>query len=108
MLKSYKIYKEKIRESLQMTMDQAETIALQALAFIVKDEELLTHFLTNSGLTPQDLKTRFRDPEILGGVLDTLLADDSVLLTFCNTLSLSPETLVLARRALPGANEVMC
>jgi len=85
-----------------MTIDQAETIALQALAFIVKDEDLLPQFLMNSGLTPQDLKDRFRDPEILGGILDVLLADDSVLLAFCNSLSLSPETVVLARRALPG------
>ncbi|MBA3813003.1 MAG: DUF3572 domain-containing protein [Alphaproteobacteria bacterium] len=91
-----------------MTTEQAETIALQAVAFLVKDEELLTHFLTSSGLTLQDLKDRFRDPEILGGILDSLLADDPVLLSFCNTTSLSPETLVRARRELPGANEIMC
>lgn len=90
-----------------MTHEQAETIALQALAFVVKDEDLLVHFLSSSGLTPQDLKSRFREPELLGGVLDAILADDAVLLAFCNTMSLSPETLVRARRALPGATEVM-
>lgn len=90
-----------------MTSEQAETIALQALAFLVKDEDLLTQFLTTTGLTPDDLKLRFREAELLGGVLDTLLANDSVLLAFCNAMSLSPETLVRARRALPGANEIM-
>lgn len=90
-----------------MTTEQAETIALQALAFLVKEDDLLSHFLISSGLTPQDLKHRFREPELLGGVLDTILADDTVLLAFCNTMSLSPETLVIARRALPGANEIM-
>jgi hypothetical protein len=91
-----------------MIIEKAETIALQALAFLVKDEELLSQFLISSGLTPQDLKDRFREPEILGGVLDAILANDSVLLAFCNTVSLSPETLVLARRTLPGANETIC
>ena len=90
-----------------MTTEHAETIALQALAFLVKDEALLSHFLTNSGLTPQDLKTRFREPELLGGVLDAILADDAVLLAFCNTMSLSPETLVIARRMLPGSIEIL-
>lgn len=86
-----------------MTREEAETIALQALAFLVKDEVLLSHFLAYTGLTPQDLKTSFREPDFLGGVLDAMLADDALLLSFCNTASLSPETLVMARRALPGA-----
>lgn len=90
-----------------MTTEQAETIALQALAFLVKNEELLNHFLTSSGLTPQDLKNRFREPELLGGILDAILAEDGVLLDFCNTMSLSPETLVMARRALPGGSGEM-
>lgn len=90
-----------------MTTEQAETIALQALAFLAKEEKLFAHFFTSSGLTPQDLKDRFREPELLGGVLDAILADDTVLLAFCNTMSISPETLVLARRVLPGASEMM-
>ena len=85
-----------------MTNQQAETIALQALAFLAHEENLLTQFLTNTGLTPQDLKNRFQEPELLAGVLDAILADDAVLMTFCNTVSLSPETLVIARRVLPG------
>lgn len=89
-----------------MNREQAETIALQALSFLAKDEDLLAHFLTSTGLTPQDLRQRFRDPDFLGGVLDAILADDRVLLTFCNATSLSPETLVVARRSLPGGYEV--
>lgn len=86
-----------------MITETAETIALQALAFLLKDEKLLENFLANSGLTPQDLKTRFREPELLGAVLDALLTDDEVLLEFCNHATLSPETVIKARRALPGA-----
>lgn len=89
-----------------MNKEQAETIALQALSFLAKDEDLLAHFLTSTGLTPQDLRLRFKDPDFLGGVLDTILANDTVLLAFCNATSLSPETLILARRTLPGGYEL--
>ena len=85
-----------------MSPEQAETIALQALSFVAKNNELLSHFLKNSGLTPQDLKKRFREPDLLGGVLDAILADDTVLLDFCKATSLSPETIIRARHALPG------
>lgn len=87
-----------------MQNDQAETIALRALAFLAQEEDLLTQFFATTGLTPQDLKEHFREPELLAGVLDAILADDSVLLAFCNATSLSPETLLLARRTLPGGS----
>jgi hypothetical protein len=85
-----------------MQIEQAETIALQALSFLAKDDELLGQFLTNTGLTAQELKQRVREPELLGGVLDAILGDDALLLEFCREASLSPNTIVLARRALPG------
>lgn len=85
-----------------MSEEQAETIALQALSFLAQDEQLLDHFLKASGLRAEDLKKRFREPDLLGGVLDIILGNDSVLLDFCNAVSLSPETLIKARQALPG------
>lgn len=85
-----------------MKSEQAETIALQALSFLAKDDELLSHFLTFTGLTPEELKKHFREPELLGGVLDAILSNDTILLDFCNATSLSPDTIVRARQALPG------
>ena len=89
-----------------MIKEQAETIALQALSFLAKDDELLSQFLTSSGLTLQELKQRIREPDLLGGILDGILADDSILLDFCKTTSLSPETIVKARQALPGGYRI--
>jgi hypothetical protein len=88
-----------------METEQAETIALQALSFLAKDDELLSQFLTMTGITAHDLKKRFREPDLLGAVLDAILGNDTVLLGFCNAVSLSPDTLVKARRALPGGYE---
>lgn len=88
-----------------MDQEQAETIALQALAFLAKDDDLLKRFLDSSGLTPQELKNRFRERDLLGGVLDMILGNDEILLSFCKAASLSPDTLVKARLALPGGTE---
>ncbi len=85
---------------------QAETIALQGLAFLAKHEELLSQFVTQSGLSISELKKRAQDPELLGGVLDLILEDDKILLDFCNGASLSPETLMKARAALPGGMHI--
>lgn len=85
-----------------MQREQAETIALQALSFLAKEDELLEQFLTNTGLTLQELKQRVHEPDLLGGVLDAILGDDTILLAFCNVASLSPETIIRARMALPG------
>ena len=41
-----------------MKREQAETIALQALSFIARDDERLAQFLLNSALTPHELKKR--------------------------------------------------
>lgn len=89
-----------------MIQEEAETIALQALAYLAQHQDLLEAFLTTTGLDVQDLKSHFREPDFLGGVLDVILKEDKVLLDFCNAVSISPETLVYARKALPGGYEV--
>ena len=85
-----------------MKLEKAETIALQALAFLVKDETLLQRLLTSSGLTLDDLKESYHNDEVLGGILDALLSEDGPLLAFCKAMSLSPNTLIEARQAMPG------
>jgi len=89
-----------------MIQEQAETIALQALAYLAQNQELLDRFLQASGLSLQEVRSHFQEPEFLGGVLDVILKDDKILLDFCNTISISPETLIHARRGLPGGYEV--
>ena len=88
-----------------MIQEKAETIALQALSYLIQNQDVLEQFLVNSGVGLQEIKNHFQDPEFLGGVLDMILKDDKVLLEFCNEISVSPETLSEARRALPGGNE---
>ncbi len=81
---------------------QAETIALQALAFLAGDPDRLGRLLAETGLAPQDIRERAEDPAFLGGVLDVLLADEPALLAFCAEAGLEPTLPLRARHALPG------
>jgi hypothetical protein len=78
----------------------AETTALKALGFLAESEDVLVRFLTNSGLTVGDLRARAGEPELLVSVLDFLLMDDSLLVTFCEAESLDLKDVYRARTAL--------
>jgi hypothetical protein len=89
-----------------MKADQAELIAIQALGHIAAEEDLLFAFVDLTGLSPDELRTRAGEPEILGGILDFILMDDKRLLEFCDAVNLKPEIPGIARRLLPGGEEV--
>lgn len=81
----------------------AETIALQALAFIAGDEDVLNAFIASCGCSLDEVKTSAADPAFLGGVLDFVLQDDRNVLEFCRSAGLEPSDLFRARHALPGS-----
>lgn len=80
-----------------------ETIALQALAFLVEDEERLSRFLGLTGIEMTALRSLATDKAGLGAVLDYLLNWEPLLLEFAASLELAPEAILRARRDLPGA-----
>lgn len=88
-----------------MRRSDAETWALKMLAFLAHDADVLTRFLVLSGLEIEDLRSRATDPELLGAVVDFLLADDVLLTAFAEEEALAPATVHAVRRALPGATE---
>lgn len=83
--------------------EMAETTALRMLAFLAADEQRLEDFLRITGLAPQDLRRLAAEPQFLAGVTDHVLADQSLLLTFCAEADLNAEDVVRARQHLPGA-----
>ena len=89
-----------------MKRDRAETIAIKALTYIAGDQDLIGAFLSQSGLSPDELRERLNEPGFLVGVLDFLLMDDQRVLAFCSAEGLSPETPMAARHALPGGEHV--
>jgi hypothetical protein len=83
-----------------MVADQAETVALQALAFLAEDAQRLGSFLASTGLGPEQLRAQAREPLLLSAVLDHLMREESQLLVFAANYGLAPELIGRAHAVL--------
>lgn len=83
-------------------VEAAETIALQAFAYIAANDQHLSRFLALTGTVPDRLTTELMSKSFLLGVLDHLLSDESLLLAFCANAGLDPSRILPARQALAG------
>jgi Protein of unknown function (DUF3572) len=86
----------------ELQQDSAQVIALQALAWIVADDDRLAALLAESGISPGSLRDHAGEPEVLGAVLDHLLRDDQAVIGFCDAYGLAYSQPMMARAALPG------
>jgi len=91
---------------MSMSQESAETIALQALAWLAANEDLLPVFLGSTGAVGKDLRERVKDADFLSSILDFLMMDDAWVVSFCDMADLSYEKPMLARAALPGGKQV--
>lgn len=87
----------------KLSTEDAETLGLQALAFIAGEERALLGLIAESGLAPDSLGRAAGDAAFLGCVLDFMLRDEALLLAFCDAQDLPPELPAQARTLLPGA-----
>lgn len=84
--------------------EEAEVIALKALTFLASDEERLNRFLDITGLSPQAIRRQAAEPAFLGGVLDHVLSDQTLLFLFAESDDIPPQRIERARALLPGAS----
>lgn len=89
-----------------MKQESAEAIALQALAFLIGDDELRGVFMGATGASADDMRSRAGDPEFLISVLDFLMMDDAWVMRFCDAGGLDYTAPQTARQALPGGAQV--
>jgi len=85
-----------------MNSEQAEILALKALAWLASHDDHLQSFCDLSGLSGADLIEQAGNPETLAGVMDFILSDEPVLLDFCEDRNISPDIPAQARIHLPG------
>lgn len=76
------------------------TVALQALAVSLQDENRSSRLLSLTGLTPDDLRERAAEPAVLVAVLRFLEDHEPDLLAVADALGVKPQELVAARNAL--------
>lgn len=75
------------------TVENARELALDALLFIVHDDQRIARFLNASGMAPDDLRTRAREDATLAAVLEHLLGNESLLLIFAAHSRHAPEAI---------------
>lgn len=85
-----------------MKQDQAEALALQALAHIAGRDDLFDAFFFVSGAQPGELRRRAGDPVFLGAVLDFVLQEDARVIELAAELGVAPQDVAVARASLPG------
>lgn len=85
----------------KLSVDDADSVALKAVAFIAADHDLLARFVGLTGCGLDDLRARITDRMFLGAVLDFVLGDEGTVVAFAEHEGFSPETPMLARAKLP-------
>ena len=77
----------------------AETLAIQALAFIAEDDSRLGSFVAATGIAPQSMREAAREPNFLAGVLEHILAEENLLLAFADSAGIDPAEVARAHQA---------
>ena len=85
---------------LSPTTNDAEALALAALAATLTDERRAHRFLDLTGLDADDLRARAGERSLLAATLAFLEAHEPDLLEVANTLNVKPESLIAARTEL--------
>ncbi|MGH6874945.1 MAG: DUF3572 family protein [Aestuariivirgaceae bacterium] len=75
--------------------DAAAALAFRALAFIAGDDDRLGRFIALTGIEPGAIRALAPERSFQAAVLEHLLADESMLLQFCENEAIDA--------ALPGA-----
>lgn len=86
--------------------DSAQTLALNALGWLVGNDELLPVFLGSTGAAIDDLRDRAGEPEFMASVLEFLMLDDSWIMAFCDAASVPYDQPAQARAVLSGGSDV--
>ena len=89
-----------------MNAERAEIIAMQAMGWLVGNDELCPIFLGSTGGSEADLRARASDPDFQASVLEFITMDDAWVIAFCDSVGLAYDMPLRARYALPGTEQV--
>lgn len=86
----------------RMSLDDAETIALQALGFLADDPQRVSRFLALTGSDAGQLRAEAKNREFQAATLEYILGDESLLLAFCQEAGIDPVAIGPAYALLGG------
>jgi len=93
--------KKQVFDMQKIDQGSAEQIAINALAFIAGDPELLRRFLAITGIEAANIRASAREPGFLAGVLQFILAHEPTVTRFAEETGVDPASIQIASRALP-------
>ena len=82
------------------THNDAETLALSALAATLSDERRAERFLSLTGLSPDGIRVRLGDPSLLAACITFLEAHEPDLIAVAEDIGVKPEDLLRAKAEL--------
>lgn len=82
--------------------DSAETLALQALSWLITQPEEFSAFQAASGANPADMASLAQSPAFLGAVLDFVLEADARVMAFCDAHGKRYDAPMQAKAVLAG------
>ena len=80
--------------------NDAETLALSALAATLTDERRAERFLSLTGLSPDGIRSRVGDPSLLAACITFLEAHEPDLIAVAEDIGVKPEELLRAKAEL--------
>ncbi len=89
-----------------MQPEAAQVLAIQALGWIAADDEIFPQFMTATGVSILDLRSRATEADFLVAVLDFLMLDDRWVVAFCDAGGHAYTAPQAARAALPGGEDL--
>ncbi|MCY4180644.1 MAG: DUF3572 domain-containing protein [Litoreibacter sp.] len=87
-----------------MSPEAAQTLAIQALSWILSTDDLAQVFMGASGASADDMRANAADPAFLASVMDFLLMDDAWVTGFCDQAGFDYMDPMRARQLLPGGD----
>jgi len=77
-----------------------EALALNALGWVLSDQDRAERFLALTGLTPDTLRGALGERATLAGVLEFLCAHEPDLIAASDALAVEPQVIAMAREGL--------
>lgn len=81
---------------------EAEAVAIAILGYLGRNPDHLGRFLAETGIGPGQLRGMVQEPGFLVGLLEFVLADESLLLAFAESEKVRPTAIAIARHELAG------
>ena len=89
-----------------MNKETAETRALEALTWVLSEDDLIKVFMGTTGASQDDLRSNTLNHEFLISILDFVLMDDIWVISCSKFMNIDPSQIQVIKMSLDGGQEV--